>query len=181
MSERSFFMNRDFLNVIYTRRSVRKFTGETVKKEDLDAILRAGMSAPSAVNVQPWAFIAVTDRGILDELCGSLPYAKMLDKAGAAIIVCGIPDKDDTYAKHYWVMDCSLASGNILLAAHALGYGAVWTAAYADNERVKSVRRILSIPENIIPLNVIPIGVPADGDAKPVDKFRQENIHREKW
>jgi nitroreductase len=174
-------MDRDFLNVIYTRRSVRKFTGAKVKKEDLDAILRAGMSAPSAVNVQPWAFVVVTDRNILDELCGSLPYAKMLDKAGAAIIVCGIPDKDDTYAKNYWVMDCSLASGNILLAAHALGYGAVWTAAYVDIERVKSVRRILSIPENIIPLNVIPIGVPADGDAKPVDKFRQEYIHWEKW
>jgi len=175
------FMNRDFLNVIYTRRSVRAFTGEKVRKEDLTVILRAGMSAPSAVNVQPWAFVTVTDRDTLDELCGALPYAKMLDKAGAAIIVCGIPDKDDTYAKHYWVMDCSLASGNILLAAHALGYGAVWTAAYADDDRVRSVRRILFIPENIIPLNVIPIGVPVDRDAKPLDKFRRENIHWEKW
>lgn len=174
-------MNRDFLNVIYTRRSVRKFTGETVKKEDLEAILRAGMSAPSAVNVQPWAFVAVTNRGTLDALCEALPYAKMLDKAGAAIVVCGIPDKDDTYAKDYWVMDCSLASGNILLAAHALGYGAVWTAAYVNGDRVRSVRRILSIPEKIVPLNVIPIGIPADRDAKPLDKFRQENIHREKW
>jgi len=174
-------MNRDFLNVIYTRRSVRKFTGEKVKKEDLDAILRAGMSAPSAVNVQPWAFVVVTDRRTLDELCESLPYAKMLDRAGAAIIVCGVPDKDDTYAKKYWVMDCSLASGNILLAAHALGYGAVWTAAYVDDDRVKAVRRILSIPKNIIPLNVIPIGIPADRNAKPVDKFKRENIHWEKW
>ena len=174
-------MSRDLLNVIYTRRSVRKFTGEKVKKDDLDAMLRAGMSAPSAVNVQPWAFVVVTDRDILDQLCEALPYAKMLDKSGAAIIVCGIPDKDDTYAKKYWVMDCSLASGNILLAAHALGYGAVWTAAYPDNERVKSVRKILSIPENIIPLNVIPIGVPADTNAKPVDKFKEENIHRDKW
>ncbi len=178
---KEFYMNRDFLNVIYTRRSVRKFTGEKVKKDDLATILRAGMSAPSAVNVQPWAFVVVTDRDTLDELFRSLPYAKMLDKAGAAVVVCGIPDKDDTYAKNYWVMDCSLASGNILLAAHALGYGAVWTAVYVNNERVRSVRRILSIPENIIPLNVIPIGVPADRDAKPVDKFKQENIHWEKW
>lgn len=174
-------MKRDFLNVIYTRRSVRKFTGEPVEKEDLTEILRAGMSAPSAVNVQPWSFVAVTDRDTLDELCEALPYAKMLDKAGAAIIVCGVPDKDDTYAKDYWVMDCSLASGNILLAAHAMGYGAVWTAAYVNDERVRSVRRILSIPENIIPLNVIPVGVPADRDAKPLDKFKQENIHWEKW
>jgi nitroreductase len=178
---KEFYMNRDLLDVINTRRSVRKFTGETVKKDDLDVILRVGMSAPSAMNVQPWAFVAVADRDTLDELCRTLPYAKMLDKAGAAIVVCGIPDKDDTYANDYWVMDCSLASGNILLAAHALGYGAVWTAVYVDNERVRSVRKILSIPENIIPLNIIPIGVPADRDEKPVDKFIQENIHWEKW
>jgi len=174
-------MDKDFLDIIYTRRSVRRFTGEPVGKDDLTAILRAGMSAPSAVNVQPWAFVAVTDRHTLDELCRTLPYAKMLDKAGAAIIVCGIPDKDDTYAKDYWVMDCSLASGNILLAAHALGYGAVWTAAHVNQERVRSVRKILSIPDQIIPLNVIPIGVPADRSAKPLDKFREENIHWEKW
>ena len=78
-------------------------------------------------------------------------------------------------------MDCSLASGNILLAAHALGYGAVWTAAYADNDRMRSVREILSIPENIIPLNVIPVGVPANKHEKPKDKFREENIHWDKW
>lgn len=174
-------MNKDFLNVIYTRLSVRKFTGEKVKREDLTAMLRAGMSAPSAVNVQPWSFVVVTDRATLDKLCEALPYAKMLDKAGAAIIVCGVPDKDNTYAKKYWVMDCSLASGNILLAAHALGYGAVWTAAYAEKDRMGSVRQILSIPENIIPLNVIPVGVPANKDEKPKDKFREENIHWEKW
>jgi len=174
-------MNREFLNVIYTRRSVRKFTGEKVDREDLVTMLRAGMSAPSAVNVQPWAFVVVTDRNTLDELCNELPYAKMLDKAGAAIIVCGIPDKDATYAKDYWVMDCSLASGNILLAAHALDYGAVWTAVHADKERITAVQRILYIPENIIPLNVVPIGVPADRDAKPVEKFKEENIHWEKW
>jgi len=174
-------MNKDFLNVIYTRLSVRKFTGEKVRREDLMAMLRAGMSAPSAVNVQPWAFIVVTDRATLDKLCEALPYAKMLDKAGAAIIVCGLPDKDNTYAKKYWLMDCSLASGNILLAAHALGYGAVWTAAYAEKDRMGSVRQFLSIPENIIPLNVIPIGVPANKDETPKDKFREENIHWEKW
>ncbi|RJQ20804.1 MAG: nitroreductase family protein [Nitrospiraceae bacterium] len=174
-------MDKDFLNVIYTRRSVRQFTGEKVKKEDLVTMLRAGMSAPSAVNVQPWAFVVVTERDTLDKLCDALPHAKMLDKAGAAIVVCGIPDKDDIYAKKYWVMDCSLASENILLVAHGLGYGAVWTAAYAEKDRMKSVRDILSIPENIIPLNVIPVGVPVNKDEAPKDKFKEENIHWGKW
>ncbi len=174
-------MNRDFLETIFTRRSVRTFTGEEVKKEDLATMMRAGMAAPSAMNIQPWAFLAVTDRDTLDTLCRSLPYAKMLDKAGAAIVVCGIPGKDDTYAKDFWVMDCSLASGNILLAAHAMGYGAVWTAVHPGNDRIAEVKTILNIPDNIIPLNVIPIGIPADRGAKPIDKFKEENIHWEKW
>jgi nitroreductase len=138
------------------------------------------MSAPSAVNVQPWAFVVVTTRETLDELCARLPYAKMLDTAGAAIVVCGIPNKDRVYSKDYWVMDCSAASENILLAAHALGLGSVWTAVYVDEDRIMSVRKILSIPEDIIPLNVIPIGVPKD-EGHVTDKFREENIHWERW
>jgi nitroreductase len=173
-------MDNEALTVIYTRRSVRLFTGDAIAYEDLMSILRAGMSAPSAVNVQPWAFIAVTKRETLDELCDKLPYAKMLDKAGAAISVCGIPDKDEVYSRKYWVMDCSAATENILLAAHALSLGAVWTAVYPDEEKVRSVRKILHVPENIIPLNVIPIGVPK-GTGTVIDKFREENIHREKW
>ncbi len=173
-------MKNETLEVIYTRRSVRSFTGEPVSRDDLWKILKAGMSAPSAVNIQPWAFIVVTKREVLDKLCEKLPYAKMLDKAGAAIIVCGIPNKDKIYAKDYWVMDCSAASENILLAAHALGLGAVWTAVYVDKERIASVRNILNIPEHIIPLNVIPIGVPKD-KGSVTDKFREENIHWEQW
>jgi len=173
-------MANEALNVIYTRRSVRSFTGDAVAREDLMKILRAGMSAPSAVNIQPWAFITVTKRETLDELCERLPYAKMLDKAGAAIVVCGIPDKDAVYSGRYWVMDCSAATENILLAAHALGLGAVWTAVYVDEERVRNVRKILHMPENIIPLNVIPIGVPK-GKGTVIDKFREENIHWESW
>jgi nitroreductase len=173
-------MKNEALEVIYTRRSVRSFTGEAVSRDDLMAILRAGMSAPSAVNVQPWAFIVVTRRETLDELCAKLPYAKMLDKAGAAIVVCGIPNKDRLYSKDYWVMDCSAASENILLSAHALGLGAVWTAVYVDRERISNVRKILNIPEDIIPLNVIPIGVPKD-KGHVTDKFKEENIHWERW
>jgi nitroreductase len=173
-------MDHEALDVIYTRRSVRSFTGEAVAREDLMKILRAGMSAPSAVNIQPWSFVAVTKRETLDELCDRLPYAKMLDKAGTAIVVCGIPDKDAAYSGKYWVMDCSAATENILLAAHALGLGAVWTAVHPDEEKVANVRKILSIPQNIIPLNVIPIGVPK-GKGTVIDKFREENIHWEKW
>ena len=173
-------MENETLNTICSRRSVRSFTGEAIPRETLMRILRAAMAAPSAVNMQPWTFVVVTNRETLDELCAKLPYAKMLDKAGAAIVVCGIPDKDEVFSKDYWIMDCSAASENILLACHALGLGAVWTAVYVDMERVADVRTILNVPGNIVPLNVIPIGVPKE-KGKVLDKFNEGNIHWEQW
>jgi nitroreductase len=173
-------MENETLNTIYSRRSVRSFTVAKISWDSLIKILRAGMAAPSAVNIQPWSFVVVTKRETLDELCARLPYAKMLDKAGAAIVVCGIPDKDEVFSKDYWIMDCSAATENILLACHALGLGAVWTAVHVDKERIANVRKILNIPENVIPLNVIPIGVPKE-TGKALDKFKEENIHWEQW
>lgn len=172
----------DFIEeVILRRASVRKFTGEAVPKEKLEAILRAGFAAPSAVDVRPWAFVAVTERAKLDELASGLPYAKMLGTAGAAIVVCGLPDKDATFARLHWVADCSAATENILLAATSLGLGAVWTAAYPYEDRLGHVRKTLGIPATVVPLNVIPIGVPALPYPKAKDKYDEGALHLERW
>jgi len=104
----------------------------------------------------------------------------MLDKAGAAIVVCGVPEKDSRISPKFWIADCCAAAENILLAVHGLGLGAVWTAVYPDEEKIAAVREILKIPKEIIPLNVIPIGVPV-GDERPKDKFKKENIHEQTW
>lgn len=170
----------DALSVIHNRKSVRHFTGQAVDKNDLVTIVKAGMAAPTAVNMQPWSFIIITDRKSLDDLAGLLPYAKMLDKAGAAIVVCAIPDKAFNKSVDFAVIDSSCASENILLAAEALGLGALWTAVYPDKARIEAVRKELNIPDNIIPLNVIPIGHPT-GEDKPKDKFKQENIRWNKF
>jgi len=187
----SFTMPDNFLDVIFTRYSVRHFTGEGIPKKDLETIVKAGMAAPSAVNLQPWSFIIVTERKALDTLNRKLPYARMLAKATAAIVVCGKPDTisplslvtkaiANVSAQDYWIQDCCAASENILLAAHAMGYGGVWTAVFPGKERIKAVRDVLHIPEHIVPLNVIPLGVPV-GDEKPKDKFKKENLHWEQW
>jgi nitroreductase len=84
---------KDTFSIIHSRKSVRSFTGAPVSKNDLDKIIKAGMAAPTAVNMQPWSFIAITDRKKLDALAEGLPNAKMLFKAGAAIIICTEPDK----------------------------------------------------------------------------------------
>ncbi|MDR1339951.1 MAG: nitroreductase family protein, partial [Prevotellaceae bacterium] len=139
----------------------------------------AGMSASSAMNQQPWQFIVIDERATLDALATSLPYAKMLYHASAAIVVCG--DSDVKVGdRSFWEFDCSLASGNILLAVEAVGLGAVWTAVHPDAGRISAVREILNLPENIIPLNVIPVGYPA-GEHMPKDKFDSGKIHRNKW
>jgi nitroreductase len=176
----SFAQVPDALTVIQSRKSVRNFTGQAVSKELLDKILRAGMAAPTAVNKQPWSFVVVTDRKTLDNLKDGLPYTKMLDKAGAAIIVCAIPEKAFEQKVEFAVVDSTCASENILLAAEALGLGAVWTAAYPYNDRMGFVRKTLNIPDDVIPLNVIPIGYPTGTD-KPKEKYNPENIHWEKW
>jgi nitroreductase len=171
---------KDTFTVIHSRKSVRNFTGQPVDRAVLDKIVRAGMAAPSAVNMQPWSFVIVTGRKQLDELAAGLPYAKMLDKAGAAIIVCTEPKKAFNGSQDFAVIDASLAGENILLAVEASELGAVWTAAYPDQDRVAHVRKVLRIPQEVIPLTVIPVGHPT-GEDKPKDKYKKEKIHWEKW
>jgi nitroreductase len=168
------------LTVIHNRKSARNFTGESVTQDLLEILLKAAMAAPSAVNCQPWEFVVVTDRKTLDNLGDALPYAKMIYKAGAAIIVCGIPSKAHKKMVEYAVIDSALASENILLAAEALVLGAIWTAAYPYPDRMKSVRSILNIPSDVIPLNVIPIGHPTGEDVRK-EKFDPKKIHSEIW
>lgn len=162
---------------ILTRVSVRRFTDEAVSYEQLTAILHAAMAAPSGVNKQPWEFIVVDDRELLKSLAGVLPYAKMTANAAVAIIVCANKERilagvDD----NLWEQDCSAASENILLAAHAIGLGGVWTCLYPHQERIDPVKKILNIGENLIPFNLIPIGHPAS-DYAPMDKWHPERVH----
>jgi nitroreductase len=171
----------DALSVIHSRKSVRHYTGEPVSKDDLTTLMKAGMAAPSAVNKQPWVFIAVTDPGTLEKLAAELPYTKMIVQAKACIVVCGDMSRAlSGVEREFWIQDCSAASENILLAAESLGLGAVWSGMYPLQERVKHVRAVLGLPDTIVPLNVIAVGHPA-GVEKPQDKFDPARIHWEKW
>ena len=167
------------INNIMTRTSIRQFTNQPIPKDTLDLLVKAGMAAPSAVDKRPWAFIVINDRATLDSLNAIKPYFN-LKTATAAIVVCGDLNKTEEQVKEYWVQDCSAVTENILLAAHAYGLGAVWCGVYPGEEIVAGVKRILSIPENVIPLNVITLGHP-DENPQPKDKFNKDDIHYEKW
>ena len=162
------------INNIMTRTSIRQYTDETVSKADIETMLRAGMAAPTAVNRQPWHFVAVTDKAKLAELAGR--RGGMIKQAGVAIVVCGNLDKAlQGPAQAFWIQDCSAATENILLAAKALGLGAVWTGCYPMDDRVTEVFKVLKLPETIVPLCVIAIGHPAE-QPTPKNKWKPENV-----
>lgn len=173
--------NNQAYNNIITRTSVRRFADRGVSAEQVEAVLRAGMSAPSGVNRQPWEFVVVDDRELLEELAANLPYAKMAAHAPLAIVTCGNSERflegDDSVL---WEQDLSAASENILLAAHALGLGGVWTCLYPHADRIEPVRKILDIPSQVIPFNLIPIGYPESAHS-PMDKWQPCRIHRNRY
>ncbi len=168
------------LDFIFTRRSIRKFTGEKVKDEQLKLILTAGMAAPSANNQQPWEFIIVDDRGIMEQIMKAHPYSQMLSSASHCIVVAANLKKSLYKDLDWWVQDCAAATENILLAVNALGLGAVWVGVYPKQERVEVMRKIFSMPGETVPFSIIPIGYPAE--SKPPKKDYQASlVHKNKW
>ncbi len=164
------------LDAIMTRSSVRSYTSQKVEEEKIEKLLRAGMAAPTAGNKQPWEFMVINDRAILDKIPTIIKGAHMVAKAQQVIIVLGTPAK--ALMPDYWVQDCSAATQNILVAANAMGLGAVWSGAYPENGsgRVEAMSELLSLPEGTIALNVIVFGYP---DSEPVvkNKWDESKIH----
>ncbi|MDD5021662.1 MAG: nitroreductase family protein [Endomicrobiaceae bacterium] len=161
---------------ILNRKSVRQYTTQDVEKEKIDAIIKSGMSAPSAVNLQPWEIVLITDKKVLSEISKKHPYASFTKNASIAIVVCG----NSEISPDYWIQDCSAVTENILLATESLGLGAVWCGVYPSPDRVSTIQQILKLPKNIIPLNVIPIGYPK-GENLPKQKYNPSKIHINSW
>ena len=166
---------------IMTRTSIRKFKQQAVEAEKVETMLRAAMAAPTAVNKQPWHFVVVTDKQVLSELAGQGGRGNMLRNAPLAIVVCGDMSKAmQGKGQEYWIQDTSAATENLLLAAHALGLGAVWTGAYPMDDRYTHIQKVLGMPETVVPLNICIIGYP-DEQPTPKDKWKPENVSYNKY
>lgn len=168
-------MTKELIQTIFARRSIRKYTAEPVDEEDIETLLEAAMAAPSASNLKPWHFVVVTYRRTLDALAEAHPYGKMLFEAPLCIAVCGDPS-----ISNFFVQDCSAATENLLLAAVALGLGAVWLGVYPREKRVADVRELLGIPETVVPINLISIGHPAE-EKEARTQYDESRVHREHW
>jgi len=165
---------------IMTRTSIRKYKDQPVEQEKIDIMLKAAMAAPTAVNMQPWHFIVIDDKKTIDLLSGQQPT-----NAPLLIAVCGDTNKTtmpDGKGKlpDFWIQDVSAATENLLLAAHALGLGAVWTGVYPVMERTAEIANVLNCPNNIVPVVVVRIGYP-DESPQPKNKFNEENISYNKF
>ena len=168
----------DAFDAILSRRSIRNYTEQPVSDELTNELLKAAMSAPSAGNEQPWHFVIINQREILDEIPKLHPYSQMLKQAPLAILVCG----DATLEKYkgYWVQDCSAATENILLAAQAKGLGAVWLGVYPLEDRIAGLRKLLNIPDHVTPLALVSIGYPAEQKPRS-NRFDASRIHNNGW
>lgn len=168
----------DALEAIHTRRSIRKFTDTPVSEEEVRTLLKAAMAAPSAGNQQPWQFVVVRSKARLQEVAGLHPHVHMAPKAQLGILVCG-DTRLEKYAG-YWVIDCAAAVQNLLLAAHSLGLGAVWTGIHPMQDRVAAFAKLFGTPEGVIPHSFIPVGHPAE-EKQREDRFRPERVHLENF
>jgi len=169
----------DVFQAINKRRSVRSFSTEPIAADLVQKLIAAAMQAPSAGNQQPWRFIVVTDRAKLEQIPKFHPYCKMVTQASTAIVVCGDPRGKKW--PDLWPQDCSAAVQNLLLAAVAQGIGAVWTGVYPFEERMAGCRELLSIPEEVYPFAIVPLGYPKNPEQafSEKDRFNGELIHRE--
>ena len=164
------------LENILDRRSIRRYTSEPVTENEIRAILECAMQAPSAMDARPWQFVVVDDRDTLNALSDNHPYAKMLREAPTCICVCGVQGQ----IKDYYQQDCAAATMNILIAARELGLASCWMGVAPREERMAAVRRVLGIPENVMPFNLIALGHPAEERPRP-DRWDPGRIHKNLW
>ncbi|MHB8973234.1 MAG: nitroreductase family protein [Pirellulaceae bacterium] len=168
------------LGFLFSRRSVRSYQQREVGDDLVQALLEAAMAAPSAAAKDPWEFVVIRNRTTLQQIAEGLPNGTMLTTAALGIVVCGDLRRSHDHQLSYLLQDCSAAIENLLLAAHALGLGACWLGVHPREDRVAHVRRLLSIPDDVLPVSAISLGWPAESPL-PRTRFRSAAVHHEAW
>lgn len=166
------------LDIIYDRRSIRKYLDKPVDEKTLNEILKAGMYAPSAVNKQPWHFVVIKDKEVMKDIKNLHPYASSLQTAPVAIMVCG--DTNLEFAQNFYLTDCAAVTENILLAAKWLGLDTCWMGIYPWEETMTAFTKHFSLPENIKPFALISLGYSEVKLERP-KRYDSSRIHYNKW
>jgi len=166
-------LEKMIFNVLYARRSIRVYQDKEVDRETIDKLLKAAMAAPSACNLQPWEFIVVTEKGLLQQLKDTLFEGNY--NAPVAMVVCGNPT-NIPWEGTDWYQDCGAAVENMLIAATAMGLGSVWIGGFDD----EALTKLMDIPSYIYPMCVVFFGYPAEQKA-PRTQYNEEAVFWEKY
>jgi nitroreductase len=162
-------------------------TGETITTDRqipisddlLKKLLAAAMNSPSTENAQPWHFVLVTHVDLLSDMAAIIPDATMAQQALAAIVVCGDPRHEKLADR--WASDCAGAVQNLLQAAQGKGLAAVWSAIYPADELMAAFRRLLNLPDSIMPHTFVPLGYPAESSVRGMPGVEEEKVHYNGW
>jgi nitroreductase len=165
------------IKALMTRRSIRTWTDEPVAAEERKIILEAAMNAPSAADARPWHFVTMDDPAVIARFTG-MGGTEMLAESTFMVLVCG--DESKEIYPGFWPQDCACAAQNMQLAAHDIGIGCVWIAVYPLEDRVELCRRVLDIPQAVVPFALLAMGVPNEVVA-PEYRYEEERIHFNRW
>ena len=171
---------RDALNIIFGRRSIRVYAPGDVAEADVQLMLEAAMAAPSAVAKDPWRFVVVRGQQQRELLTKELPNGAMLADAPLGIVVCGDLEHAHDQQLSYLLQDCSAAVENLLLAVHALGYGACWLGVHPRENRIRYIGKVLGLPPSVIPVAIVAIGRPGE-QKEGRTRFSSAFVHQEHW
>lgn len=169
----------DVFEAVKTRRSIRKYADKPVEKDKLLKILEAARLSPSASNNQPWHFVVISDKAIVESLLPAYTREWFV-KAPVVIVACSYPDEawSRMDGESYWKVDSAIAVENMVLVAHEAGLGTCWVAAF-DESKVKDA---LGIPKEVRIIAMLPLGYPAEQKGEVTDrKALDEIIHYEQW
>lgn len=169
----------DAIEALLSRRTIREYLDEPVGREHEDLLLRCAMAGPTGYNQQSWRFVVVREAGTRRALSEVSNWGAMLAQAPLVIAVCG-DLKAERHPGQYWMQDASAALENILVAAHALGLGAVWVGIHPREERVRPVKELLGLPGHVEPLGLVGVGYPLKGKP-PASRMDWNKVHYERW
>ena len=167
------------IELLRKRRSIRKYTDQSVEPEKIDILKEAILRSPSSRNIDPWEFIFVDDCKLLKQLSQSKPHgADFLEHAALGIVICADGDKSDT-----WIEDCSIASILVQMTAQSIGLGSCWiqirNRSYNENTTSENyIKNLLNLPDSMKVESIIAIGYP-DERREPMLKeyLKYEKIH----
>jgi len=164
---------------IYLRRSVRKYKKDKISNDIITKLLHAAMSAPSALNEQPWEFIVVDDDTLLNKISQFSNHSSFVSTAPLAVIVLANLDKVKSTLYH---QDLAACTQNLMLEAVSNNLGTCWLGTYPKEDRMTYIKELFNLPNNIEPFSIIVVGYPEDEAAfKEVNRFNENVIHKNRW